>query len=123
MSQKSLYWADNYIEKQLNAEEAIQRIRSGQRVFIGSACGEPQTLVRALVDHSKGFTGLEIVRMMSRESSPLTRVATQTQESNYTIRQIYLGCTSSQNFSENLRFVTPMNISDIPSLFKSRTRG
>ena len=71
MSQKSLYWADNYIEKQLNAEEAIQRIRSGQRVFIGSACGEPQALVRALVENSHIFTGLEIVRMLSRETTQL----------------------------------------------------
>jgi acyl-CoA hydrolase/RimJ/RimL family protein N-acetyltransferase len=120
VSQKSLYWADNYIEKQLSAEKAVQQIRSGQRVFIGSACGEPQALVRALVDHSHNFTGMEIVRMLSRETSPLTQVATRTQESNYSIRQIYLGSTSSQNFSENQRFVTPMNISDIPSLFKSR---
>jgi acyl-CoA hydrolase/GNAT superfamily N-acetyltransferase len=120
MDQKSLYWADSYIEKQLSAEQSIQKIRSGQRVFIGSACGEPQTLVRALVDNSQLFTGLEIVRMMSRETSPLTQVATRTHESNYSIRQIYLGATTSQNFSENLRFVTPMNMADVPSLFKSR---
>jgi acyl-CoA hydrolase/RimJ/RimL family protein N-acetyltransferase len=120
MDQKSLYWADNYIDKQLGVEEAVQKIRSGQRVFIGSACGEPQALVRALVEKSHKFTGLEIVRMLSRETSPLTRVATATQESNYSIRQIYLGSTSSQHFSEHLRFVTPMNISDVPSLFKSR---
>jgi acyl-CoA hydrolase/GNAT superfamily N-acetyltransferase len=120
MDQKSLYWADNYIEKQLSAEKAIEKIRSGQRVFIGSACGEPQTLVRALVQNSHLFTGLEIVRMLSRETTPLSQVATETQESNYSIRQIYLGSTSSQNFAENLRFVTPMNMAEVPSLFKSR---
>ena len=43
---KSLYWADNYLEKRQSAPQAIQRIHSGQRVFIGSACGEPQVLVR-----------------------------------------------------------------------------
>jgi acyl-CoA hydrolase/GNAT superfamily N-acetyltransferase len=120
MDQKSLYWADTYIEKQQTAEEAVRRIKSGQRVFVGSACGEPQALVRALVENSHIFTGLEIVRMLSRETSPMTQVATKTEESNYSIRQIYLGSTSSNHFAENLRFVTPMNISDIPSLFKSR---
>jgi acyl-CoA hydrolase/RimJ/RimL family protein N-acetyltransferase len=120
MAQKSLYWADNYIEKLQSAEDAIRKIRSGQRVFIGSACGEPQALVRALVDHSHIFTGLEIVRMLSRETTPLSQVATETQESNYSIRQIYLGATSADHFFENLRFVTPMNMADVPSLFKSR---
>jgi acyl-CoA hydrolase/RimJ/RimL family protein N-acetyltransferase len=120
MGKKSLYWADSYIEKMRSPEDAIQKIRSGQRVFIGSACGEPQSLVRALVTCSHDFSGLEIVRMMSRETSPLTQVATETQESLYSIRQIYPGSTSSRNFYENLRFVTPMNMADIPILFKSR---
>ena len=46
------YWADVYVEKKRDAESAIRLIRSGQRVFIGSACGEPQELVRGLADHA-----------------------------------------------------------------------
>ena len=39
----SKYWADNYIEKRTDAAEAIHRlVRPGNRVFVGSACGEPQ---------------------------------------------------------------------------------
>ncbi|RJQ84648.1 MAG: GNAT family N-acetyltransferase [Desulfobacteraceae bacterium] len=117
---KSLYWADNYLEKRRTAEKAIQMIRSGQRVFIGSACGEPQALVRALAEHAHRFTGVEIVRMMSHESTPLTEIATQTYESNLSIRHIYLGSAQSESFASNLRFVMPMNISDVPGLFKSR---
>jgi acyl-CoA hydrolase len=45
---QSIYWADNYVEKQRTAEAAIAMIRPGKRVFIGSASGEPQALVRAL---------------------------------------------------------------------------
>ncbi len=120
MREKSLYWADNYIEKQHDAENAIRKIKSGQRVFIGSACGEPQALVRALADHSNLFTGLEIVRMLSRETTPLTQIANDTRESNFSIRHIYLGSTSSEYFANNLRFVTPMNMVDVPRLFKSR---
>ena len=42
------YWPDKYIEKKCSAQEALRRIRPGQRVFIGSSCGEPQHLVREL---------------------------------------------------------------------------
>ncbi len=117
---KSLYWADNYLEKRQSADQAIQRIHSGQRVFIGSACGEPQALVRALADQAHTFTGLEIVRMMSNESAPLTEIANRSYETSFSIRQIYLGAARSEHFARNLRFVTPMNISDVPLLFRSR---
>lgn len=117
---KSLYWADGYLEKRRTAERAIQLIQPGQRVFIGSACGEPQLLVRALAEHADRFTGIEIVRMMSHESAPLTEIATKTYESHLSIRHIYLGSARSESFASNLRFVMPMNMSEIPSLFKSR---
>lgn len=114
------YWVDGYIEKKRDASSAIRLIKSGQRVFIGSACGEPQELVRVLAEHANLFTGLEIVRMMSQESAPLTKIANKTADSGFSIRHIYLGAASSSHFKDNLRFVTPMNISDVPSLFKSR---
>ena len=31
------------------AEEAISKIKRGSRVFIGTGCGEPQHLIRAMV--------------------------------------------------------------------------
>ena len=117
---KSLYWADNYLEKRQSAEEAIQRIHSGQRVFIGSACGEPQALVSALAEQAHTFTGLEIVRMMAHESAPLTEIANKSYDTNFSIRQIYLGAARSEHLARNLRFITPMNISEVPKLFKSR---
>jgi acyl-CoA hydrolase/RimJ/RimL family protein N-acetyltransferase len=115
-----LYWVDGYVEKKRDAESAIRLIRSGQRVFIGSACGEPQELVRRLAEYANYFSGLEIVRMMSQESAPLIEIAGKTAEAGFSIRNIYLGAASSAHFQDNLRFVTPMNISDVPSLFKSR---
>jgi acyl-CoA hydrolase len=117
---KSLYWADNYLEKKRTPEEAMHLIRPGQRVFLGSACGEPQALAQALADQAHLFTGLEIVRMMSLESAPLTEIANRTYETNFSIRHIYLGSARSESFADNLRFVTPMNMSEVPSLFKSR---
>lgn len=117
---KISYWADSYIEKKCDVQKAIRMIKPGQRVFVGSACGEPQELVRALAESSSRLTGIEIVRMMSQESAPLTEIANKTKEYNLSIRHIYLGSASSQGFSHNMRFVTPMNISDVPGLFKRR---
>ncbi len=37
-------------EKVLAAEEAISKIKNGSRVFIGTGCGEPQHLIRTMVE-------------------------------------------------------------------------
>ena len=74
---ESKYWVDAYPEKKRSAANAIRMIESGQRVFIGSACGEPQELVRALAEDAQMFSGLEIVRMLSKESAPLTSIFNQ----------------------------------------------
>ncbi len=117
---KSLYWADNYIEKKRTVADAIKNIRPGQRVFVGSACGEPQALVRGLSEAAKSLTGLEIVRMMSQETTSLTAIANRTKDLSLNIRSIYLGSASTEQIARNMRFITPMNMSDVPGLFTTK---
>lgn len=117
---RNIYWADNYIGKCCSASEAIDKIRPGQRVFVGSACGEPQVLVKALASAAKRISGIEVIRMMSQETASLSEIADQTHDLSLSIRNIYLGGTSGSDFlSRNMRFVTPMNISEVPNLFTS----
>ena len=71
------YWPDAYISKRRTAEEAIHMIRSGQRIFIGSSCGEPQHLANTLIQMAGHFSDLEIVRLMSISDSPITRLANE----------------------------------------------
>jgi acyl-CoA hydrolase/GNAT superfamily N-acetyltransferase len=114
------YWADNYIEKKASGEEAINLIKSGQRVFIGSSCGEPQHLVRKLSEASDRFTDLEIVRLMALETTPLTLIAHKTRNQSLNIRSFYLGSAKPRGLAKNMRFFTPINLSAVPRLFKSR---
>ncbi|MEZ4527663.1 MAG: GNAT family N-acetyltransferase [Desulfobacterales bacterium] len=114
------YWADEYVAKKRDVREAINLIRPGKRVFIGSSCGEPQHLIRELSEKSKVFTDLEIVRLMSLEQTPLTFIANRTKGQNLNIRSFYLGSAKVKGLAENQRFITPLNLSAIPRLFKSR---
>lgn len=117
---ESGYWADNYQNNKLSVEDAIAKIQSGQRIFIGSSCGEPQQLVKGLADASRTFTDLEIVRMFSGESTSLSRIAEKSKSQNLNIRSFYLGSANSESFKGDLRFITPINLSDIHKLIKSR---
>ncbi|MDP2646824.1 MAG: GNAT family N-acetyltransferase [Desulfobacterales bacterium] len=113
-------WADNYAVKRRTAKEAVGLIRSGKRVFIGSSCGEPQHLVQHLAEASDILTDLEIVRLLTLERTPLTLMAGQTKRNSFDIRSFYLGSARPRRLAENKRFITPINLSAIPLLFKSR---
>jgi acyl-CoA hydrolase/GNAT superfamily N-acetyltransferase len=114
------YWADDYVEKRRSAEAAVRMIRPGQRIYIGSSCGEPQCLVRTLSETSRAFTDLEIVRLLALESTPLTLIANKTRTDSLNIRSFYMGSAKTRRLAENARFITPVNLSAIPRLFKTR---
>ena len=116
----SIYWADKYIENKRSAEEALSLIKPAQRVFIGSSCGEPQHLVRQLSEASSYFKDIEINRLMTMETTPLTLIADKTGDQSLNIRSFYLGSAKPKAIARNKRFITPINISAVPRLFKSR---
>ena len=116
----STYWADKYAENRRSAQQALSLIKPGQRVFIGSSCGEPQHLVRELSEMSNYLKDIEINRLMTLETTPLTLIANKTKDHSLNIRSFYLGSAKSKGIARNQRFITPINMSAIPRLFKSR---
>ena len=116
----STYWADKYIENKRSGREALSQIRPGQRVFIGSSCGEPQHLVRQLSELSEQFRDIEIIRLMTLETTPLSLIANKTKDHSLNLRSFYLGSAKPKGIARNMRFITPINMSAIPRLFKSR---
>ena len=117
---QSLYWPDKYVENKREVTEALKIIRPGQRVFIGSSCGEPQHLVRGLSELSDHFKDIEVIRLMTLETTPLTLIADKTHAHSINIRSFYLGSAKPKSIARNQRFITPINMSAIPRLFKSR---
>lgn len=114
------HWADHYVEMKKDASDAVRLIKGGQRVFIGSGCGEPQHLVKALAGTSNCFSDIEIVRLMALERSPLSLIADKTMCRTMNIRSFYLGSAKTSSIRQEMRFLTPINLSEIPRLFKSR---
>ena len=116
----SRYWADKYIENRRTGREAMGLIKPAQRVFIGSSCGEPQHLVRELSEASNYFKDIEINRLLTMETTPLTLIANTTKDQSLNIRSFYLGSAKPKVIAHDKRFITPINLSAIPRLFKSR---
>lgn len=109
----------SYAEKRTTAEKAIRLIRSGQRVFIGSSCGEPQHLVATLLSHKRDYADLEILRLLSLEGAITATAGDQTLGRTFSVRSLYQGAGETANLVGGRRFLTPMNLSLIPGLLRS----
>jgi acyl-CoA hydrolase/GNAT superfamily N-acetyltransferase len=114
------YWADKYAANRRSGAEAMRLIRPGRRVFIGSSCGEPQHLVRELTKAFDYLTDVEILRLFNLETTPLTLIADKTKDQALNIRSFYAGSAKTKGIARNQRFLTPINLSSVPRLFKSR---
>jgi acyl-CoA hydrolase/GNAT superfamily N-acetyltransferase len=60
------------------------------------------------------------MRILRLETTPLTLIADQTACRSFNIRSFYLGSAEPRSLSQNKRFITPINLSALPRLFKSR---
>ncbi len=114
------YWPDEYLKKKTTAPEAIASIISGQRVFIGTSCGEPQHLVTELAAQAGNFTDIEIIRLQSLETAPLSLIASESHSHSFSIRSFYSGSTMSDAIARTRRFSIPINLSTVPHLFQTR---
>ncbi|ABK16970.1 bifunctional acetyl-CoA hydrolase/transferase family protein/GNAT family N-acetyltransferase [Syntrophobacter fumaroxidans] len=60
------HWKTHYRERLDTAKSTLEAaIKDGNRIFIASACGEPQHLVRALVELLPRYRDLELVQNLS----------------------------------------------------------
>ena len=114
------YWPDDYLARRRTAKEAIRLIRPGQRVFIGTSCGEPQHLVKELAEQSEHFTDIEIVRLLSLESTSLTNIANEKSRHSFNVRSFYSGSAEPEGLATHRRFFTPINLSAVSRLFADR---
>ena len=109
-----------YQSKLRTAAEAVRLIRSGQRVFIGSSCGEPQHLVDSLMENASYFSDVEIVRLLSLEGSLLALMADEYRGHKFHVRSIYQGSDQTKSLRANRRFITPMPLCAVPDLFTKK---
>jgi acyl-CoA hydrolase len=114
------FWPDSYVEKKKSVKAALALIQPGQRIFVGSSCGEPQYLLQELSETSMRLTDIEIVRLLALETVPLSLIANKTKSQSLNIRSFYSGSGHPSELAKNMRFITPINMSAIPRLFKTR---
>jgi acyl-CoA hydrolase/GNAT superfamily N-acetyltransferase len=109
-------WKERYADKVVSAVDAVGRIRPGDRVFIGSACGEPQELVRALGRVGDQLTDTEIVHVMTLGVAPY---ADPRFAPSFRANAFFIGDSLRDAVNEARADYTPVFLSQVPALFRT----
>ncbi|MFX0063036.1 MAG: GNAT family N-acetyltransferase [Candidatus Hermodarchaeota archaeon] len=109
-----------YPKKFASENRIFSHIHRGDRVFIGTACGEPQYLVQALINyvqsHPKAFFDAEVFHVWSLGLAPYTDVKFK---QNFRHNSFFIGDTTRNAINEGMADYTPIFLSEIPQLFYS----
>jgi len=97
------------------AAEAVKKIRSGDHVFIGSGCAEPQNLVRAFADDEHIVEG-EILHILTLGVAPY---ADPRFPGRFRHNALFIGPNVRDAVHAGLADYTPVFLSEIPRLFRS----
>jgi acyl-CoA hydrolase/RimJ/RimL family protein N-acetyltransferase len=102
--------AGDWRERRLSAAEAVSVVRPGDKVFVGSACATPRTLVDAL--EQSRVSGVVLVHFLT------DRVGTgDTLPTNHRHRVFYAGRDVRALRESGLVEYVPLSLGDVPQLF------
>ncbi|MDY0045766.1 MAG: acetyl-CoA hydrolase/transferase C-terminal domain-containing protein, partial [Syntrophales bacterium] len=106
-------WREIYASRLVTAQKALRRIKKGGRILIGSACGEPQLLVRTLIEIAPNIADTEIIHFLDFGLAPYT-------EKRYTDKfrhnALFMGPRIRKVIEEGRADYTPVLLSEIPHL-------
>ena len=103
-------------DKLKSPEDAVASIRSGDRVFVGSGCAEPEVLVKALARRGIELSDVEVVHLMTLGT------AEYVDERAFRHNAFFIGGNVRKAVSEGRADYTPIFLSEIPALIRSGAR-
>ncbi|MHC1594728.1 MAG: GNAT family N-acetyltransferase [Methanotrichaceae archaeon] len=96
----------------------LGNIHPGDRIFVGSACGEPQYLLRSLVDYvrkdPKAIFETELIHIWTLGIAPY---ADETLQQNFRLDSFFVGDSIRNAVNRGAADYTPIFFSEVPDLF------
>ncbi|MFO7569074.1 MAG: GNAT family N-acetyltransferase [Smithellaceae bacterium] len=110
-----LDWRQTYAARLTDAASALGRIRRGARIFIASACGEPQLLVKTLLDRAQNYADVEIIHFLDLG---LTDYASEIYTEHFRHDALFIGANARRAIREGKADYTPIFLSEVPLLME-----
>lgn len=108
-------WQELYQEKCMTAEQAVTHIKSGDRVVVEHACGEPSTLIAAMVKNADAYRDVEIVHMVAMGTG---EYCLPEYAKNFRHNSLFLGASTRDAIAKGRGDFTPVYFSQIPDLLR-----
>lgn len=108
-------WQEKYKSKLTTAQAAVSKVRSGQRVFIGSGAAEPQLLVKALADRGPELADTQITHILTLGVAPY---ADPKLMDGFRHNALFIGPNVRDAVAEGRADFTPVFLSEVPRLFR-----
>lgn len=121
MDGKPVELKDVYAEKFLSPDRIFSHIQPGHRIFIGTGCGEPQCLVRELINyvrsHPKAFFDAELLQVWNLGVSPYSD---EKFRDNFRFNSFFIGQNIRDSVNTGLADYTPVFLSAVPDLLRKK---
>ncbi|MFC1572022.1 GNAT family N-acetyltransferase [Candidatus Eisenbacteria bacterium] len=107
-----------YPQKFASKDRIFGHIQRGARLFIGTACGEPQHLVQSLIEyvtsHPKAFFDAEVFQVWTLGVAPYADIKFKR---NFRHNTFFVGHNTREAVNTGLADYSPIFLSQIPDLF------
>jgi acyl-CoA hydrolase/RimJ/RimL family protein N-acetyltransferase len=104
-------WEKKYGQKIGDAAAAIKFIKSGNSIFIGTGCGQPQHLVNALVEHSSHIYDAHIIHLLTMGTAPY---ADEKYRDKFKMNSFFIADNVRDALQRGIGDYTPIFLSEIP---------
>ncbi len=109
-------WKEKYKDVIGTAEAAVKLIKSGNSIFIGTGCGQPQHLVNALVEHSSHIYDAHIVHLLTMGAAPY---AQEKFREKFKMNSLFIADNVRDALAKGIGDYTPIFLSEIPHEFET----
>lgn len=111
-------WRVEYADRMCSAEEAVSHIKSGDRVVVTHACGEPVILTDAMTACAGQYQyeNVEVVHMVAMGKAGY---CAPEMSRHFRHNGLFLGGTTRNAVTEGRADFTPVFFSEIPELFET----
>lgn len=109
-------WKELYRQRTMTAGQAVRKIKSGDRVVLGHAVGEPQHLVDAMVENAAAYRDVEIVHMVAMGKGEYCKPEYQ---ENFRHNSLFAGGPTRKALERGQADFTPCFFFEIPKLFST----
>ena len=116
MNMRQFDWKETYKDKIKTAPLAMKSIQSGDSIFIGTGCAQPQHLVNALVEHTDRIYDAHIVHLLTVGTAPY---ADEKFREKFKMNSFFIADNVRDAFSRGIGDYTPIFLSEIPAEFES----